>query len=286
MKLLPHSEIEISKICNESLLNNQNLYTPQKLPNYSALAYVYDTLMEDVNYEAWADYLDELIQIHAPEAEKILELGCGTGSVALSLDELGYYDITATDKSPEMIGMAKKKEAGVGSNVKFEVADFLDLQLDETFDLAFLVFDSVNYLHTSEEIRTLLMQAGSVLKPGGLFIFDFTTPKNSRKAIQYLHREEGISPDNYRFYRTSNFDGKSRIHTNEFHIEQLSRDRKEVLASFTETHKQKAYTLKEIEPVISGTPFQTVSSYADFGLDKPTRKSLRITLVCQWPTTQ
>ena len=48
--------------------------------NYTSLAPLYDKLMEDVDYEAWAGFIDEIIQIHHSNPVEILELACGTGS--------------------------------------------------------------------------------------------------------------------------------------------------------------------------------------------------------------
>ena len=65
--------------------------------------------MKDVDYEAWTDYIDEIIMMHHHEARDVLELACGTGTMALSMEEIGYYNITATDLSPEMIKQANRK---------------------------------------------------------------------------------------------------------------------------------------------------------------------------------
>jgi SAM-dependent methyltransferase len=255
-------------------------------PIYSALAHVYDTLMSDVDYEAWADYIDEIIQFHAPDASEILELACGTGSVAIHLDELGYYIITATDASPEMIQMAKKKAEGIEARVRFETQDFLDIRLKKKYDLVFLVFDSINYLHTEHEILRLHKEVSKVLKPGGHFIFDFTTPRNSRQAIRYLHNEEGTSPDNFRFFRTSTFDAINNIHTNEFEIEKLSVDHTTVQKTFTEVHKQKIYTYEQMMQILGKTQFKIIEAYDGFNFRKANKKSLRVTIVSQWQTTQ
>ncbi|MEX2602377.1 MAG: class I SAM-dependent methyltransferase, partial [Balneolaceae bacterium] len=174
-----------------------------KEPNYTVLARIYDTLMDDVNYEAWADYIDEVIQEHHPEAVDILELACGTGTVALLLDELGVYSITATDGSPSMIEKAQQKTGPEHSEILFQVMNFLEIDLDSKYDVVFMVFDSLNYLHSEADIEKLHAEVAGVLRPGGIFIYDFTTPRNSRKAISYLHNEEGISPDHYRYFRTS-----------------------------------------------------------------------------------
>ncbi|MEX2573314.1 MAG: class I SAM-dependent methyltransferase [Balneolaceae bacterium] len=254
-------------------------------PIYSVLAHIYDTLMSDVDYELWADYVDELIQIHAPGAEKLLELACGTGSVALSLDELGYYDITATDASPAMIEKAGQKGAEAGSSVLFKPLDFLNIDLDEKFDLVFLVFDSINYLHTEADILKLHEQVKKVLKPGGYFIFDFTTPRNSRQAVGYLNNEEGISSENYRFFRTSRFDAVNNMHINEFEIEKLGADRRTVKETFVEIHRQKIYTLDQMKAILKKTGYRMIDMVDGFSFDRADNKSLRITIVCQHQKT-
>lgn len=258
----------------------------EKKPNYSVLAHVYDVLMDDVNYEAWADYIDELIQEHHHNAEKILELACGTGSLAISLNEFGCYDITATDASPEMVERAKIKGREKGSDVRFECVNFLDITLDERFDLVFAVFDSINYLHWENEILKLHSEVSKILKPGGYFIFDFTTPRNSVKAIQYLNNEEGISDDHVRFFRTSRFDPENNVHINEFEIEQLDPDHSTVLKRFVEVHKQKIYTLSEMKSIVEKTGFKIVKMYDGFRFKEATDKSLRITMVLKWQKEQ
>lgn len=255
-------------------------------PNYSALAHIYDTLMQDVNYSDWADYIDELICKHAPGTKKILELACGTGTVALLLDELDIYTITSTDRSPAMIEKAKDKSAKKKSDVTFQTMDFLNIDLREKFDVVFMVFDSLNYLHSEDEILELHKQVSSVIKPGGFFIYDFTTPRNSRKAIEYLHNEEGVSPNHYRYYRISDFDARNNIHINEFEIEKLDDNHKNIEQRFIEIHKQKIYTLREILSIAEKTDFEIISYYDGFNLKKATSNSLRITMVLQWQKTQ
>lgn len=259
---------------------------PDKEPNYSVLARIYDTLMDDVNYEAWADYIDEVIQEHCPEAEDILELACGTGTLALLLDELGVYTITATDGSPFMIEKAKQKVGPEHSEITFKAMDFLEMDLESTFDVAFMVFDSLNYLHNETDILKLHAEVASILRPGGIFIYDFTTPRNSRKAISYLHNEEGISPDHYRYFRTSDYNAQKRLHTNSFTIEKLNERHSEIEEQFVEIHQQKIYTLKQIQAVVKQTEFRLLAAYEGFQLQPADEQSLRITMVLQWKNKQ
>ena len=247
--------------------------------SYSALAEIYDEVMADVDYETWADYIDEIILEHNPEAEDLLELACGTGTIALSLEELDCYNITATDGSPDMIEQAIRKGKKVHSEIHFETMNFLDIQLPGKFDVVYMVFDSINYLHSEEEILQLYSQVKQVLKPDGIFIFDFTTPRNSRKAIQFLHNHQKEISDEIRYYRKSSFDGKNSIHKNHFRIVKTDTADKSKSIIAEEIHKQKIYTQQEMEAIIKKTDFTILQAYDGFELRPAHEKSLRITMV-------
>ena len=251
-----------------------------KKPIYTSLAPLYDRLMEDVDYEAWADYIDELLQLHHTNPEKILELACGTGSIALSLFEFGYYEILATDLSQEMIDIASLKAKQKDSGVQFETMSFQNITVRQHFDAIYTVFDSINYLHSEKEIIKLLEDCSTVLKPFGLFIFDFSTPKNSMEAVNYLNNEEAGS-GTLRFFRTSTYDIKKQVHTNEFEIEELSQDGNQIINRFKETHLQRVYSLDEMLSIVEQTPYHLVASYGDFDLLEADENSSRVTLVLQ-----
>lgn len=260
--------------------------TPAERPEYTKLAEIYDAVMDDVDYDLWADFIDAVIQEHYPRAESILELACGTGSLALSLDELECYDITGTDKSDEMIRQARRKNDERACNVQFEVMDFLNIEMERTFDVVVSTFDSINYLHTPDQIHRFLDESGKVLHSESLLIFDFTTPRNSIQAIQYLNDEEGYAPNNHRFFRKSTYDPKRQIHKNEFRIEKLADDQESVLEQFREVHKQRIYTLPQMMDIINQSVYTVVAKYGGFDLTDANNKSLRITMVLQCPSIQ
>lgn len=247
--------------------------------SYSVLAEIYDSVMKDVDYEAWTDYIDEVIMMHHHEARDVLELACGTGTMALSMEELGYYSITATDLSPDMIRKAKEKAKKADSEVEFLTQDFLNIEVNKTFDAVFMVFDSLNYLHTKEEIQQLHQQVYNVLNPGGIFVYDFTTPRNSKKAIRYLHDEQDTVNRIYTYHRTSRYDEKLRIHTNTFDIKKHTGAGSSLPESFREEHHQKIYTMNDIMPIVENSPFNLVRAYDGFDLKPAHKRSLRITMV-------
>lgn len=251
----------------------------KKSAPYSVLAEIYDDVMSDVDYETWADYIDEIILTHHPEAFRLLELACGTGTVALTLEELDHYDITATDRSDSMISVAKKKGIDRSSSIRFRVMDFLNPDLNGPFDVIYMTFDSLNYLREEEQILQLHKNARNLMAPDGLFIYDFTTPANSRKAIHYLNHENRTLTSGFQYNRLSNYDSRARIHTNEFRIKKMNRCNQPDI--YREVHRQKIYTLNEIATLVEKSNFTLLEAYNSFTLDRATEKSLRVTMVLQ-----
>tara|TARA_R110000868_G_scaffold304437_19_gene565355 strand:- start:9686 stop:10468 length:783 start_codon:yes stop_codon:yes gene_type:complete len=251
---------------------------------YTSLAPLYDTLMEDVDYESWADFIDEIMQTHHFDPNQILELACGTGALAISLAELECYTITATDLSPSMIEVAKRKANEFELDVKFFPMNYLDMNLDQKYDCVFTVFDSVNYLKDKNEIKTLLLNTYKSLKKGGLFIFDFSTPKNSLESVDFLNNEEGDT-GKFRYIRSSRYDAIEKIHYNEFDIEELDPKTGKVIHSFNEIHTQRAYSLNEMLSIVEQTPYHLVAKYEGFDLIDADENSARVTMVlkCQTP---
>ena len=101
------------------------------------------------------------------ETDTVLELGCGTGTTALSLAP-AVARLVGTDVSGEMIAIAREKAGAQGcGNAEFEVAPAdRALGADGAFD-AVLAF---NVLHLIADRPAALRQAVRALKPGGLFI--------------------------------------------------------------------------------------------------------------------
>jgi ubiquinone/menaquinone biosynthesis C-methylase UbiE len=249
---------------------------------YSILAHLYDTLMKDVDYEMWADFIDEVIQTHHPKPTKVMEMACGTGAISLCLAELDDYELTATDQSAAMVEKARQKAAEQEVEIQFDTLDFLDIQSQQKYDIIFSVFDSINYLHSESEVLAMLNGCQQILKPGGLLIFDFSTPQNSLEAVDYLNNEEG-SFGEYRYFRESRYEPAERFHYNEFEIDRMGRDGKTVLESFHEVHKQRIYSLKEMLSILEQTSYHQVAKYEDFDLVEADDNSTRVTMVlrCQ-----
>ena len=100
-------------------------------------------------------------------SDRVLELGCGTGSTALLLAE-NVDHITASDLSEKMIqvGRDKASEQGI-TNVSFVRSDVLGNAID---DGPYDVVMAFNLIHLLEDPRAAIARVSQLLEPGGLFI--------------------------------------------------------------------------------------------------------------------
>lgn len=236
---------------------------------YDALAAGYDVVMEHVDYAMWAAYVHDLIQRHAPDARNVLELGCGTGSLALELQPLGPYRYAATDGSAAMIRVAERKADVFGGDVQFAVADFTDFRTDAPADAIVLVYDGLNYLTDSADVGRLFACAARALRPGGLFVFDISTPANS--ANNEADFEDEGQAEGFAYVRRSRYDAQARLHTTEFELTVLGQ-------TFDETHVQRAYALAEIRALLPPA-LEEVAAYDGFSDAPATEQSERVHLV-------
>jgi SAM-dependent methyltransferase len=104
---------------------------------------------------------------------RALELGIGTGRVALPLAERGV-EVHGIDLSRAMV--AKLREKPGGERIPVEIGDFASTRVDGTFTLAYLVFNTINNLTTQAEQVACFQNAADHLEPGGCFVIEVGVP--------------------------------------------------------------------------------------------------------------
>lgn len=115
------------------------------------------------NPDAYEQTLERVVSYLKP-TDRVLELGCGTGSTALKLAP-HTGSILATDFSEGMIAQAEAK-MGV-DNVRFLQADtFSPVLKDGSFDVVM----GFNLYHLVERIDEAMERVHDLLVPGGIFI--------------------------------------------------------------------------------------------------------------------
>jgi SAM-dependent methyltransferase len=137
------------------------------MAGYERWAPFYDAMRGDQT--AHVAYIRGLIEKHHPDAETLLELGCGTGSVLEQLQ--AHYTVTGVDLSPQMLRIARTKVP----HARLLRSDITKLELGETFDVVVCVADVVNHLRPFRAWEALFARAHGHLAHGGIFIFDMNT---------------------------------------------------------------------------------------------------------------
>lgn len=148
---------------------------------YSALASGYDTLMDDIDYDSWADYLHNILKKHSC-GKNLLEAACGTGNITARMCRLGY-SVTATDISEDMLLGAREKLSNFGVKANLVQQDMRKITCAPR-DALICACDGVNYLLTEEDIKSFFVLAHACLKRGGILLFDISTRNKLKNLIE------------------------------------------------------------------------------------------------------
>jgi SAM-dependent methyltransferase len=145
--------------------------------------------------------LDLYLALGARTGGPILELGCGTGRVAVPLAAAGH-EVTAVDIDPLMLERARRRAdaAGVtiGGRIDFVEADMLGLDLPSggSFRLAIIALNSLFLLATRAAQREAFATMARHLARGGLAVVDIWLPDaddlarfDGRLILEYERRD-------------------------------------------------------------------------------------------------
>ena len=143
---------------------------------FNVYASYYDLLYKDKDYSAEAEYVAAHIRKQAPQAKRILELGCGTGGHAEHLARMGFT-VHGVDMSQAMLTRAEERKAAlppeVAACLSFSFGDIRTVRTGETYDAAISLFHVMSYQTTNADLKSAFETASVHLQPGGLFLFDF-----------------------------------------------------------------------------------------------------------------
>ena len=102
-----------------------------------------------------------------------LELGIGTGRVALPLQATGVT-VHGVEASPEMIAVLRAKPGG--ERIAMTLGSFVDQPAKGEFSLVFAVFNTIFVLLTQEEQLRCFFNVAQRLMPGGVFVVEAFIP--------------------------------------------------------------------------------------------------------------
>lgn len=120
--------------------------------------------VEHGSYGADLELWEELAAANGP----VLDLGCGTGRVALALVRLGR-DVWALDREPELTRALSERAEAEGLTVRTVDADARSFVLDIEFGLVLAPMQLVQILGGPGERSSMLEAVRAHLAPDGLF---------------------------------------------------------------------------------------------------------------------
>jgi SAM-dependent methyltransferase len=102
-----------------------------------------------------------------------LELGIGTGRIALPLSERGVR-VHGIDLSEAMVARLRAKPGG--ESIGVTLGDFSATQVDGTFTVAYLVFNTINNLTSQDAQVACFQNVAAHLAPSGCFVIEVGVP--------------------------------------------------------------------------------------------------------------
>ena len=238
---------------------------------YHNLAFSYDRLTNDVDYDATVDFYFQILKREGLAPRTAVDLACGTGSVALLLAKKGLQ-VTAVDMSEELLCVASQKAQEQENVPVFVCQPLQQLRLPRGVDLAVCALDSLDYITDPKDCQEAIHRIYRVLNPGGCFIFDVNTPEKLRAMDGQVFLDE--DEDVYCVWR-GEFDEKTNILS--YGMDLFQRVGSVWHRSFEE-HREYAYSAEMLVTYLKEAGFTGIAVYADRRFEAPAAGEQRIYL--------
>ncbi len=243
----------------------------QERPPFTALAAVYDAIMDEVEYDDWAEFILELLNQENAKPKTVLDLACGTGNSTLPFVNRGYQ-VWGIDASSEMLEVARQKLP----EVPFLEGTFSHFALPSTmpqrFDLVTCLFDSLNNLLEPAALQVALERIYNHLEPGGWLAADLNTRLGVRElwegdalegvAITSEHQE-------VHYHWSHHYDPATELGTVQACCRMGDRE-------FLEQHTERGYDPDELQRMCLAAGFARVLLYEYPDFATPDEESPRV----------
>ncbi|WFD11261.1 class I SAM-dependent DNA methyltransferase [Tepidibacter hydrothermalis] len=243
---------------------------------YKDFAFIYDNLMDNVDYDKWVEYIEEIIEKENVDVKNILELACGTGNLTIPFAKKDY-DILGIDISEDMLSVAREKCIDDGIEVVFLNQDMTELDFEiYNLDCVLCACDGFNYILEDEDIQTIFHNVYELLKQKGVFIFDISSYNKLSNILG--NNTFGENREDITYIWENYFDYESDIV--EMDLAFFTREG-EHYQKFEETHYQRAYKNDEILSMLKNVGFEDVKVYKDFTFSNADEECERAFFVCK-----
>lgn len=217
---------------------------PSERRPFTALADVYDSIMQDVPYDDWCTFVLAQATERGWRGRRLLDVGCGTGNASGPMLERGF-DVLGVDAAPAMVARARAKHP----DGTFLVGDVRTFRAPRPVDLAYAVFDALNNLTDDGDLDTALRALHDNLVPGGWLLFDANTTAGLRELWEDGVAEGWADGVYYRWQHT--WDEASHRASVEAYCRTAD-------GAFVERHVERPFDVPELESAMRAAGFDAV----------------------------
>ncbi len=242
---------------------------------YDDFAKIYDRFQE-IDYSSFIDFYKAVFDKLNRKPRSIIDLGCGTGSVAVLLAREGY-SVTGIDISSDMLAIAQNKAIENGADILFLNQSMTELAVPERVDCVISSLDCINYLTSLDEIKCVFSRVYDTLKPNGIFIFDINSEYKLSNILgnnTFVYEDD----DAYCVWECGYFpqDGVTSFDLNFF-----IRDADKKYIRYSEYQEEFLYSIDELKEAAAVCGFGKISVYSDLTFNTPSEKTERIFFVLE-----
>ena len=238
---------------------------------YEAFASVYDIFMEQVEYDQWLCHIHALWDKYGLQPKTIIDLGCGTGSIALPLAKKGY-DVIGVDLSYEMLTEADHKAMEEGVSVRFACQDMTELELGEEADCILSLCDSMNYLTEDGQLEDAFRSIAQHMKKESLFLFDMNTEYKFKEVLG--QNVFGSAEEHAAYIWENDYDEEEKI--NEYYVSFFIEKENGLYERVEEFHYERAYSVEEIKEGLQAAGMELLEIMDGYSFDAPHEESERL----------
>jgi len=222
-------------------------------------------------------YLQEILERRGFHGQTMLDLACGTGTVALAFARQGWR-VYGVDASAAMLEQARRKSAELNTPLLLSQQDMRSFILPEPVDFITCLFDSLNYLLSVADLQQTFRRVAHYLKPGGLFVCDM----NSIWALAEIwdHNTYLMENEDTSVILQSEYEAEAHVATVRV-VVFVRRDG--LYERLEETHVERAYRERTVSAAMERSGLEVLDRYEAFAFSPPTSRSPRIVWVATRP---
>lgn len=248
---------------------------------YDQYAQIYDDSGQIAFSIKMIPYLSEVLDRHPVPGRSMLDLACGTGTVALGFAHQGW-EVFAVDASSGMLNQARQKAEQAGQHLTFSQQDMRQFVLPRPVALVTCLYDSLNYMLTLADLQQVFRQVSAALMPGGLFLGDM----NTQITLEEVWGNNTFFVENQEMavILRSHYEPQTRFSTVD--IVGFVREENGLYRRFDEHHTEIAHENRKVHDAVTKAGLEVEALYKCFLFDPVDQETRRIMWVARKPEAE